>query len=110
VGEVRQAFAVEPSEQLENVPGHFKVIRHERVKYACKGVSGAGDRRPQRSSTDQKGLPAPGLAAHSTLSKFGDHMPLYRQEDVRSRVGWTIRRSTLCGWFFDLARALLISL
>jgi|688.fasta_scaffold144557_1 transposase len=102
-GEVRQAFAVEPSEQLEYVPGYFKVIRHERVKYACKGCQEQVIVAPKDPQPIEKGLPAPGLAAHTTLSKFGDHMPLYRQEDILSRVGWTIRRSTLCGWLFDLA-------
>ncbi|MGI9473330.1 MAG: IS66 family transposase [Rubripirellula sp.] len=48
-------------------------------------------------------MPAPGLCAHTVLSKFGDHQPLYRQEDIHSRLGMTIRRSTLCGWQAALA-------
>jgi hypothetical protein len=63
VGEVRQAFAVEPSEQLENVPGNFKVIRHERVKYACKGCQEQVIVAPKDPQPIEKGLPAPGLAA-----------------------------------------------
>jgi transposase len=51
----------------------------------------------------EKGLPAPGLCAHTVLSKFGDHQPLYRQEDIHSRLGMTIRRSTLCDWLQALA-------
>jgi hypothetical protein len=58
---------------------------------------------PKPPQPIEKGLPGPGLAAHTTLSKFGDHTPLYRQEDIHSRIGWTVRRSTLCGWLFDLA-------
>ena len=45
-----------------------------------------------------KGLPGPALLAHVILSKFGDHLPLYRQEDIFMRYGIHLRRSTLCGW------------
>jgi len=38
-----------------------------------------------------------------TLSKFGDHTPLYRLEDIFLRTGLEIRRSTLCGWLIKLA-------
>jgi transposase len=55
-------------------------------------------------------LPGPGLRAHTVLSKFGDHQPrptlrvgARRQEDIHSRLGCTIRRSTLCGWQAALA-------
>jgi hypothetical protein len=36
------------------------------------------------------------------LSKFGDHIPLYREEDMHSRTGWLLRRSTICGWLCEL--------
>ncbi len=39
----------------------------------------------------------------SDLAKFGDHLPLCREEDLTSRAGWLIRRSTMCGWLHDLA-------
>jgi transposase len=47
-------------------------------------------------------LPATGLAAHATLSRFGDQIPSNCQEDIHSRIGWTIRRNTFCGWLLDL--------
>ena len=59
----------------------------------------------------EKGLPGPSLCAYTVLSKFGDHTPLYRTEDITSRFGYTIRRSTLCGWqgaLADLAYALVM--
>jgi transposase len=43
------------------------------------------------------------------LVKYGDHLPLYRQEDILARHGVLIRRSTLCGWIAaaaDLAEPL----
>jgi transposase len=115
-GEERQEIGVESSDQLELVPASLKAIQHDRVKYACRhcqaeGVSGnvaIGDKPPQPV---EKGLAAPGLCAYAVLSKFGDHTPLYRTEDITARYGYTIRRSTLCGWqavLADLALAFVL--
>ncbi len=102
-GDLRYEMGVETSEQLELVPARLQVIQHDRVKYACRACEehvAIAEKPPQPI---EKGLPAPGLCAHTVLSKFGDHQPLYRQEDIHSRLGKTIRRSTLCGWQAALA-------
>jgi transposase len=106
-GELRQEIGVESSEQLELIPARLKVLQHDRVKYVCRCCQehvAIADKPPQPI---EKGLPAPGLCAHTVLSKFGDHQPMYRQEDVHSRLGMTIRRSTLCGWQASLAELAL---
>ena len=46
----------------------------------------------------EKGLATAGLLAQVVVSKFGDHLPGYRQEDIFSRHGIEIRRSTIYGW------------
>jgi hypothetical protein len=51
-------------------------------------------------------LAASGLLAFVWLSKFGDHLPLYRQETITRRFGIPLARSTLCRWMIDLAEAL----
>lgn len=102
-GELCCEIGVESSEQLEYIPARWKVIQHDRVKYACRSCQenvAIADKPPQPI---EKGLPGPGLCAHTVLSKFGDHTPLYRQEDIHSRTGYLIRRSTLCGWLQALA-------
>ena len=102
-GELRQEIGTESSEQLELIPARLKVVQHDRVKYACRCCEQhvvIADKPPQPI---EKGLPGPGLCAQTVLSKFGDHQPLYRQEDIHSRLGYTIRRSTLCGWQAALA-------
>ncbi|MCB1733470.1 MAG: transposase, partial [Halieaceae bacterium] len=102
-GAERQEIGVETSEQLELVPARLKVIQHERVKYACRRCAEHVAIAAKGPQPIEKGLPAPGLCAHTVLSKFGDHQPLYRQEDIHSRLGKTIRRTTLCGWQAALA-------
>jgi transposase len=102
-GGQREEIGVESSEQLELIPARLKVLQHDRVKYACRACGeqvAIAEKPPQPI---EKGLPAPGLCAHTVLSKFGDHQPLYRQEDIHARLGMTIRRSTLCGWQAALA-------
>lgn len=102
-GEERHEIGVESSEQLEYIPARWKVIQHDRVKYACKACEENVAIASKPPQPIEKGLPGPGLCAHTVLSKFGDHTPLYRQEDIHSRTGYCVRRSTLCGWLGSLA-------
>lgn len=102
-GEVRQEIGVESSEQLEIIPAKLMVIQHDRVKYACRGCEENVAIASKPPQPIEKGLPAPGVCAFTVLSKFGDHLPLYRQEDIHSRLGMDIRRSTLCDWLSQLA-------
>ena len=53
-----------------------------------------------------KGLPGPGLLAHIIVSKYFDHLPLYRQENIHKRQGVFIARSTACDWMAACAELL----
>jgi hypothetical protein len=53
-----------------------------------------------------KGLPGPGLLAQTITSKYGDHLPLYRLEDIFARHGVELSRATLCGWMAQCAELL----
>jgi transposase len=46
----------------------------------------------------ERGRPGPGLLAHVLISKYSDHLPLYRQSDIYARDGVELSRSTLAGW------------
>jgi transposase len=50
-----------------------------------------------------RGLAGPGLLAHLVVSKFCDHLPLYRSEHILARFGVTLSRSTLCDWLAQCA-------
>jgi transposase len=85
------------SEMLEYVPAQFQVIRHVRPKLSCGNceqiVQAAAPSRPIA-----RGLAGPGLLAHVMVSKYCDHLPLYRQSDIYARSGVELERSTLADW------------
>ncbi len=97
-GELRQIIGCETSVQLEFVPGSLKAVEHQRQKCACKECEEHVAIATKPPQPIEKGLAGPGLLAHVVLSKYGDYLPLYRQEDILSRYGIIIRRSTLCDW------------
>lgn len=86
------------AEVLEIVPARFVVVRHVRPKYTgtkCQTiVQAAAPGRPIA-----RGLAGPGLLAHVLVSKYADHLPLYRQSEIYVREGVELERSTLAGMF-----------
>jgi len=88
----------EKSEQLEFIPASFKVIEHVRGVYACKCCEESMQRSPKTPQAIEKGLPGPGLLAQIVVNKYGDHLPLYRQQGIFKRYGIEIARSTQCCW------------
>jgi transposase len=50
--------------------------------------------------------PGPGLLAHVLVSKYADHLPLYRQSGIYARQGVELERSTLADWVGSAARLL----
>jgi len=95
-GALRQ-FGEDISEQLERIPATYKVIRHVRPKFACAGCDRVVE-APAPARPIDRGLAAPGLLAHVLVSKYGDHLPLYRQSQIYAREGVDLDRSTLAGW------------
>ena len=95
-GALRQ-FGEDVSEQLERIPASFKVIRHVRPKFACAGCESVVE-APAPARPIDRGLPGPSLLAHVLVSKYADHLPLYRQSQIYVREGVDLDRSTLAGW------------
>lgn len=85
-------------EQLDYVPAKIKVIKHIRKKYGCRDCEIGIAVAPAPKDFIPKSLAAPGLLSHVILSKYEDHLPLYRQEKIWQRIGVDIARSTLCNW------------
>jgi transposase len=90
----------EVSEQLDYEPGRFLRRRIVRRKYVHRTER---DRAPiiapLPESLRERGLAAPGLLAHILVSKYCDHLPLYRQEQIFARRhDMHLPRQTLARW------------
>ena len=85
------------SEQLDWVPGYFRALRHVRPKLSC-GNCAKIVQLPAPPRPIERGLPTPSLLAHVLMSKFADHLPLYRQSVIFRRSGLQIERATMAGW------------
>jgi len=87
----------EVSERLEYVPASLVVIEEVCQKYACpKGCTVITAEKPV--APVEKGLAGPGLLAQVAVSKYGDHLPLYRQADIFRRQGVELSRQTMGDW------------
>src|SRR6516225_8103950 len=91
------------SEALEFVPARFKVLRTVRPKLSCKRC----DRIVQEPAPHRpiaRGMAGPDLLAHVVVSKYADHLPLYRQSGIYERQGVELDRSTLADWVGGVTR------
>jgi transposase len=82
---------------LDFVAARLKVTETARLKKSCRHceriVQPPAPTRPIR-----RGMAGPSLLAHILVSKFDDHVPLYRQREILARHGADIPRSTLIDW------------
>ena len=86
------------AERLDIVPARFQVIVTIRPKYACRRCDGGISQAATPHWLIEGGIPTEGTLAHVTVSKYADHLPLYRQCQIFSRGGVNLDRSTLATW------------
>ena len=82
-------IGVEASEQIDIIPQQVRVIRHERVKYACPCCDGGLRLAGKPAQIIPKGLFSESALAWIATSKFDDGLPLYRQAALLGRFGGT---------------------
>src|SRR6266404_6181701 len=87
----------EVTETLDYVPGRFKVVRHIREKLSCR-VCDTVVAAPAPDHAIARGRAGAQLLAHIVVSKYDDHLPLYRQAEIFARDGVSLETSTLSGW------------
>ena len=85
------------AEMLDWVPAQVRVLRIRRPKCACRAC-GTLQQAPAPERLLARGLATPGLVAHVLVSRYCDHLPLYRQSKILTRHGAELSRSTLCDW------------
>jgi len=95
------------TEILEYIPAGFYVRQIIRRKYAPSGGLGSVVMGPLPALPIEKGRPGPGVLAYIITSKFCDHLPLYRLEQIFARHGLHIPRTTQWDWVRDSADLLV---
>jgi transposase len=94
------------SRELEFIPARLEVRVHVLPKYACSKCRDGVASPPVPPKPTPGGMAGPGLVAFVVVSKFADHLPLYRLEDILTRHGMFLSRSTLGDWVRDAAAVL----
>jgi transposase len=102
-GEPKARIGEDQARVLHFVPAHFELQIHVLPKYACSHCRD-GVAAPPVPARPLSGCTAgPGLLAQLVVSKFAEHLPLYRFEDISTRFGLYLSRSTLCDWIGKVA-------
>ena len=105
-GSPLKEIGVEASEQLDIIPQQVRVIRHERVKYACPCCDGALRLAAKPAQVIPKGLFSEGLLAWVIASKYCDGLPLYRQAALLTRFGGSdLSRNTMAASIVRVGQA-----
>ncbi len=97
-----QRIGEDRSEQLKIIPQQMKVIVHVRYKYACVDCQ-CVTMSPLPKQPIPKSIATPSLLSYVLVSKYEDHLPLYRQEKIFQRNGIDLQRGTLCNWTLKCA-------
>src|SRR4051794_38220260 len=88
----------EVSKKLDVIPVQFLVLVVRRPKYACRACEDVVIQAPAPARLIEGGLPTEAMVAHVLVSKYADHLPLYRQAQIYERQGIPLDRSTLADW------------
>jgi transposase len=94
------------TEQVDLEPAKITVYRHVYPKYACPCCKNGVTSAPPAPSPIERGMAGPGLLSYIFVNKFSDHLPTYRQQDMLTRHGFFVARSTLCDWLAQCAQGL----
>jgi transposase len=86
------------AERLDIVPAQLRVLVVRRPRYACRACADVVVQAPAPARLIEGGLPTEATVAHVLVSKFADHLPLYRQAQIYARQGVALDRSTLADW------------
>jgi transposase len=85
------------SELIDMIAAQLKVIEIARVKKSCRRCEKMVQ-EPAPSRPIPRSMAGPNLLAYVLTSKFDDHVPLYRQNEIFARMGADIPDTTLVDW------------
>ena len=102
-GRLMDCIGKDVTRELEYQRPKLEAHIHVRPKYACGRCKAGVFAQPLPPRPIPGGIAGPGLITEVYVSKFGDHLPLYRLEDILTRYGVYLSRSTLCNWMKAVA-------
>jgi transposase len=91
-------IGVDASERLDVIPAQFRVLVTKRPKLACRACAGVVLQAPAPARLIEGGTPTEATVAHVLVSRYADHLPLYRQAQILARQGIEIGREVLADW------------
>ncbi len=97
-GNALHRIGEDTGERLDIVPAQFRVLVIRRPKYACRSCENVVVQAPAPNRLIEGGLPTDATVAQVLVSKYADHLPLYRQSQIYARQGIDLDRSTLADW------------
>jgi len=99
----RHVIGEDVSERLDIIPAQFRVIVTRRLKYACRSCEGGIVQAPAQPRLIEGGMPTEATVASVVVSKYADHLPLYRKAQIYARQSVDLDRSTLAAWVGEAA-------
>jgi len=81
-GVERHIIGEDTSERLDIIPAQFRVIATRRPKYACRSCEAGIVQGPAKLRLIEGGMPTKATVASVIVSKYADHLPLYRQAQI----------------------------
>jgi len=106
-GNALHCIGKEESEQLEVIPAQVKVIKNVRLKYGCKACEDTIILAKMPPQALPKSMAGPGLLAHILVSKYDDHLPIYRQAEIWERAGVDLDCTTMGRWVMSCGDLLM---
>jgi transposase len=108
-GQPTTVIGYETSEQLDVEPAKYFVLVTKREKRACRHCEQGGvTAAPAPARIIEKGLVSDRVVIDTVISKYSDHLPLYRQSVMLEReTGLEISRATLDGWVMTVGGLLI---
>jgi transposase len=108
-GQSKTVIGYDVSEQLDVEPAKYFVVVTKREKRACQGCEEGGVvAAPVPERIVEKSLVSDRVVIDTVVSKYCDHLPLYRQSAILQReAGVEIGRATLDGWVMRVGESLV---
>lgn len=86
------------AERLDVIPAQFRVLVTKRPKLACRACQSVVLQEPAPARLIAGGMPTEATVAQVLVSRYADHLPLYRQSQILARQGIAIGREVLADW------------